>query len=276
MRFGRFPFRAGLIEARDPMLHPLSYAPSREAMTLTVKICGLSDAPSLDAALEAGADMVGFVFFEPSPRHVSFPVAKALRARVGGRARKVALTVDADDATLAAIIEALDPDLLQLHGHESPERVSAVRARFGLPVMRAIPVKEPGDLARIAAFDAVADHLLFDACPPDGATRPGGNGTSFDWTLLRGIETRRPWLLAGGLTSGNVALAVAATGARGLDVSSGVEAEPGRKDLAKIAQFIAHARDGHARLEEAKLQRSRLDQPGQSARRSGLRRGSKP
>ena len=244
-------------------------------MTLTVKICGLSDLVSLDAALAAGADMVGFVFFEPSPRHVTFSVAKALGTRVGGRARKVALTVDADDATLAAIIEALEPDLLQLHGHESPERVSAVRSRFGLPVMRAIAIAERGDLDRIAAFDAVADHLLFDARPPEGTTRPGGNGAAFDWTLLRGIETRRPWLLAGGLTCGNVTHAIAAPRASGLDVSSGVEAAPGRKDPALIARFVAHARDGYARLEDIRLQQTGLDRDRQSARGGGMLKGSK-
>ena len=217
-------------------------------MPLTVKICGLSDEPSLDAALEAGADMVGFVFFEPSPRHVSFSRARVLGDRVGGRARKVALTVDADDSTLAAIIDALEPDLLQLHGLESPERISVVRARFGLPVMRAIAVKARDDLDRIPAFDAIADHLLFDARPPDGGTRPGGNGEAFDWSLLHGLVTRRPWLLAGGLTDINVADAIAATGARGLDVSSGVEVAPGRKDPEKIARFVARAREASGTL----------------------------
>ena len=209
---------------------------------VTVKICGLADAAGLDAALSARADMVGFVFFEASPRHITLDRAAALGARAGRRARKVALTVDADDSLLAAVIEALDPDLLQLHGHESPERVAYVRARFGLPVMRAIGLATSEDLGEIARFDPVADHLLFDAQAPQAATRPGGNGASFDWALLRGIETRKPWLLAGGLHDDNVARALRETGAPGLDVSSGVETRPGVKDADKIARFVASAR----------------------------------
>lgn len=211
-------------------------------MTLTVKICGLSDPRSVDAALEAGADMVGFVFFERSPRHVSLSTGRALGARVAGRARKVALTVDADDATLAAVIEALSPDVLQLHGDETPERVAYVRTRFGLPVMRALGLAERHDIERVALFDGLADHLLFDARAPRGGDRPGGNGEAFDWTLLRGLRTRRPWLLAGGLHCDNVREAIRETGARGVDVSSGVEARPGVKDVEKIARFIALAR----------------------------------
>ena len=211
-------------------------------MPAIVKICGLSEPVSLEAALEARADMVGFVFFARSPRHVGLDAARALGARVAGRARKVALTVDADDATLAAIVAALRPDLLQLHGSETPARVRAVRVAFGLPVVRSIAIAEAADLARVAPFDAVADHLLFDARPPGGADRPGGNGEAFDWTLLRGVKTRKPWLLAGGLTSETIARALSATGATGLDVSSGVESAPGVKDVAKIAAFIAEAR----------------------------------
>jgi phosphoribosylanthranilate isomerase len=211
-------------------------------MSVIVKICGLSKPATLEAALEAGADMVGFVFFARSPRHVGLDAAGALGARVAGRARTVALTVDADDLALAAIVEALAPDLLQLHGTETPERVRQVRQRFGLPVIRALSIGGPGDLARIAAFDAVADHLLFDARPPGEATRPGGNGEAFDWNLLRGLSTRRPWLLAGGLTPETVARALRETGAPGLDVSSGVESAPGVKDAARIARFVAEAR----------------------------------
>lgn len=211
-------------------------------MTLTVKICGLSEARALDAALDAGADMVGFVFFATSPRHVPLAAARGLGERVEGRARKVALTVNADDPTLAAIIEALDPDVLQLHGQESPARVLAVRARFGLPVMRAIAIADQSDLANIAAFDEAADQLLFDAKAPAGGTRPGGNGAAFDWRIMQDVPTRRPWLLAGGLTGGNVAAAIVATNAPGLDVSSGVESAPGHKDPAMIADFIARAR----------------------------------
>ncbi|MGD0632961.1 MAG: phosphoribosylanthranilate isomerase [Beijerinckiaceae bacterium] len=209
---------------------------------LTVKICGLSDAAGLDAALSAGADMAGFVFFEASPRHVALDRAQALGARVAGRARKVALTVDADDAGLAAVIESLAPDMLQLHGQETPERVSYVRARFGLPVMRAIRVASAGDLIEAARFDVVADYLLFDARAPGDAVLPGGNGVAFDWRLLRGLQIRKPWLLAGGLNCKNVAQALAETGARGVDVSSGVETSPGVKSPEKIARFVALAR----------------------------------
>jgi len=214
-----------------------------KARVLTVKICGLSDAAGLDAALSAGADMVGFVFFEASPRHVALDRAQALGARVAARARKVALTVDADDAALAAIIEALTPDMLQLHGQETPERVSYVRARFGLPVMRAIGVASTRDLDEAARFDAVADYLLFDARAPKDAAMPGGRGVAFDWGLLRGLQVRKPWLLAGGLNCENVARAVAETGAQGVDVSSGVESSPGIKSTGKIARFVASARN---------------------------------
>ena len=209
---------------------------------VTVKICGLSSAASLGAALDAGADMVGFVFFEASPRHVGLDQARALGDQVAGRARKVALTVDADDAGLAAVIEALSPDILQLHGHETPQRVAYVRTRFGLPVMRALGLAAPRDIDQVAQFDGIADYLLFDARAPETATRPGGNGEAFDWTLLRGLVPRKPWLLAGGLRSNNIEQAMRATGAAGLDVSSGVESAPGVKDLAEIARFIAQAR----------------------------------
>lgn len=209
---------------------------------VTLKICGLSDADCLATALEAGADMVGFVFFEASPRHVTLERAQALGAQAAGRARKVALTVDAEDAELAAIVEALEPDILQLHGSESPERIAYVRARFGLPVMRAISVASEADLGPVAAYDAIADYLLFDARPPRGARRPGGNGESFDWSLLRGIAAHKPWFLAGGLNSGNVHRAMRATSPFGLDVSSGVETAPGVKDPALITRFITDAR----------------------------------
>jgi phosphoribosylanthranilate isomerase len=211
-------------------------------MNTIVKICGLNDAAALDAAIEVGADMVGFVVFAPSPRHVGFPALRAFGAQVRGRARKVALTVDADDATLAAIVESLQPDMLQLHGDETPARVAAVRARFGLPVMKAIAIGTPADLGRITAYEDVADQLLFDARAPKGADRPGGNGAAFDWSLLRGVAARRPWLLAGGLHPDNVRDAIRRTGAPGVDVSSGVEAAPGMKDIALIGRFIAQAR----------------------------------
>lgn len=211
-------------------------------MAVTIKICGLSEPAMLDAALDAGVDMVGFVFFAKSPRNISLDTARSLGRRVERRALKVALTVDAEDATLTAIVAALAPDLLQLHGRESAERVAQVRAAFGLPVMKAIAVGAAADLDRHAAYEAVADRLLFDAPPPAGAMRPGGNAVSFDWTHLRGLATRRPWLLAGGLTPDNVATALRVTGAPGVDVSSGVESAPGVKDAGQIARFVEAAR----------------------------------
>lgn len=211
-------------------------------MTPLVKICGLKTPEALDAALDAGADLVGFVFFPPSPRNVSFEAARTLGGRVKGRAQKVALSVDADDALLAGIVEALKPDVLQLHGNESAERVSAVKQRFGLPVMKALPIAEASDLAAVPAYAAVADRLLFDARPPRDATRPGGLGRPFDWRLLEHVESSIPFMLSGGLDAGNVAEALTITRAPALDVSSGVERAPGEKDPDKIRAFIAAAR----------------------------------
>jgi phosphoribosylanthranilate isomerase len=207
-----------------------------------VKICGLSSAATLDVALESGADMVGFVFFEPSPRNLSTGAARALAAEVRGRAKKVALTVDAEDAKLQAIVEALAPDILQLHGKETPQRVRTIRARFGIPVMKAIGVASPADLAKTEAYAEAADTLLFDAKPAPEAVLPGGNGQAFDWSILKGFAADRPWMLSGGLDATNVAEALTATGARAVDVSSGVESAPGMKDPARIAAFIAAVR----------------------------------
>ncbi|MGH6800399.1 MAG: phosphoribosylanthranilate isomerase [Methylocella sp.] len=211
-------------------------------MCVIVKICGLATQTSLDAALACGADMAGFVFFDKSPRHVSLELAASLGQRAANRACKVLVTVDPGDAMLAAAIKALDPGLLQLHGSETPERVASVRARFGLPVMKAIGIGGAADLANIPRFDAVADYLLFDAKPREATGRPGGNRESFDWSLLGRIETKKPWLLAGGLDADNVAKALAQTRAQGVDVSSGVERAPGVKDENKIAAFIAEVR----------------------------------
>src|SRR5580704_6900881 len=211
-------------------------------MSVIVKICGLATEAGLDAALACGADMAGFVFFDKSPRHVPLELAANLGRRAARRTCKGLVTVDAGDALLAAAIKALDPGLLQLHGRETPERVAAIRTRFGLPVMKAIGIFEEADLALVPVFDGVADLLLFDAKPPRAAGRPGGSGTSFDWSLLEKIETKKPWLLAGGLDASNVADALAQTGAPGVDVSSGVECAPGVKDRNKIAAFIAAVR----------------------------------
>jgi phosphoribosylanthranilate isomerase len=217
-------------------------------MRCLVKICGLKTPEALDAALQAGADLVGFVFFPPSPRNVGFDAAHALGARARGRAGKVALSVDADDALLARIVETLRPDLLQLHGSEPPERVSAVKRRFGLPVMKALPIAEASDLAAVPAYAAVADRLLFDARPPRDATRPGGLGRRFDWRLLEQVESPIPFMLSGGLDAGNVAEALTITRAPAVDVSSGVERAPGEKDPEKIRTFIAAARAAAERL----------------------------
>jgi len=211
-------------------------------MTLLVKICGLSTPDTLDVALDAGADMVGFVFFPPSPRNISFEQARALAGRVKGQARKVANTVDADDTLLASIVAALKPDMLQLHGHESPQRVAAVRESFGVPVMKALPIETKADLAAIPNYTSVADRLLFDARPPREATRPGGLGKPFDWHLLENLDLAIPYLLSGGLDAGNVAEALRITRAPGVDVSSGVESAPGVKDPEKIRAFIRAAR----------------------------------
>ena len=191
-----------------------------------VKICGLKTPETLAAALDAGADMVGFVFFPKSPRHIDLATAEVLGRQAQGKALKVALTVDADDAALAAIVAALNPDLLQLHGHESPERVAAIRARFGLPVMKAIGVAHADDLKDVQAFAAVADRLLFDAKPPKDAAHPGGNGLAFDWSLLTGLDLSIPSMVSGGLDPANVAEALRRTKAQGVDVSSGVETAP--------------------------------------------------
>jgi len=224
-------------------------------MTFTVKICGLTTPESVDAALAAGADMLGFVFYEKSPRHVSFETARKLSAHVAAyaspQATKVALTVDANDATLAALIADLKPQMLQLHGKEDAARVFDIRTRFGLPVMKAISLATPDDLGSIADYAKVADWLLFDAKIADSGisnrTLPGGNGQSFDWTLLAGLKLDKPWLLAGGLTADNVAEAIKTSRAPGVDVSSGVESARGVKDAAKIAAFIARARQAAER-----------------------------
>jgi phosphoribosylanthranilate isomerase len=218
-------------------------------MALTIKICGLSTPEALDAALDTGADLVGFVFFPPSPRHLGLEAARVLGERVKGRAGKVALTVDAADAALTGIVEALKPDMLQLHGKETPDRVVQVRTRFGLPVMKALPIAARADLPPIREYAQVADRLLFDARPPREATRPGGLGRRFDWTLLAGVKPGVPYMLSGGLDAGNVTEALRITGAPGVDVSSGVESAPGVKDPDRIREFIRAARTGEEPLE---------------------------
>jgi phosphoribosylanthranilate isomerase len=218
-------------------------------MTILVKICGLTTPGALDAALDAGADMVGFVFFPPSPRHIGFEAARALGERVEGRAKKVALSVDANDSELAQLVAALKPDMLQLHGKETIERVSILRSRFGLPVMKAIPVALESDLSPVREYARVADRILFDARAPRDATRPGGLGKAFDWHLLENIDIGTPFMLSGGLDAGNVADAIAITGAPAVDVSSGVERRPGEKDPEKIRAFVQAVRIAQARAD---------------------------
>ncbi len=221
-------------------------------MVPTVKICGLATAATLEAALDAGADMVGLVFFAKSPRFVGLDHARELAARGRDRAKVVALTVDADDDLLAAIVSVVGPDMLQLHGRETPQRVAAIKRAHGLPAMKAIGVSEAADFARARDYEAIADWLLIDAKPPKDAVLPGGNGRPFDWRLARDFKPRIPWLLSGGLDAANVAEAIALSGARGVDVSSGVERAPGVKDENKIAAFAAAARAALAQRYEAR------------------------
>ena len=211
-------------------------------MSLLVKICGLSTRETLDVALQAGADMVGFVFFPASPRHLGLETARDLGRQAKGRASKVALTVDADDTTLANIVEALQPDILQLHGRETVARLRDIKQTFGLQVMKAIAVETPADLASLPGYAAVADRVLFDARAPKEATRPGGLGAVFDWHVLENLDLKLPFMVSGGLNAGNVAEAVRVTRAGGVDVSSGVERTLGVKDPEMIRAFIRAAR----------------------------------
>lgn len=204
-----------------------------------VKICGLRDSAGLNAAVNAGASYVGLVFFAKSPRNVTIAKAAALAVDVPIGVAKVALVVNADDTMLDAITRSVPLDILQLHGTETPERVAAIKSRYGLPVMKAIGVADATDLSQLDIYSAVADLLLIDAKPPKNATLPGGNGLSFDWRLIANRHWLKPWMLAGGLTPDNVSEAMLLTGAMQVDVSSGVESEPGVKDARLIAQFVA-------------------------------------
>src|SRR5579871_164250 len=227
-------------------------------MPLTVKICGLSTPETLDAALDAGADMVGFMFFPASPRHLSLGTARDLGARVKGRAMKVAVSVDADDASLENCIEALRPDVLQLHGRETVARIRDIKARFGVPVMKVIAVETAADLVPLSGYAAVADRILFDARAPKDATRPGGLGTPFDWHLLENLKLAVPYMVSGGINAANVADALRVTRAPGVDVSSGVESAPGVMDVALIRAFIVAARAADMASVAGELARSGL------------------
>ena len=204
-----------------------------------IKICGLSTPDAVDRAVENGASHIGFIFFEKSPRNIEPDLAGALADRVRGRTRIVAVTVDADNDDLDDIVALLRPDMLQLHGHESPDRVLAIKAVYGLPVIKVISIREGDDLQKIAPYIGIADSFLFEAKPPAGSELPGGNGVSFDWTLLRALDGDIDYMLSGGLNKGNIGEALRETGARAIDMSSGVESAPGVKDLGMIDEFFA-------------------------------------
>jgi len=207
-----------------------------------VKICGLKTEAAMEAALASGADYVGLVFFPPSPRNVSPQAAHTLAAKARGRAKIVALLVDPDDAVIETVIASADPDILQLHGDETPERVEEIRRRWGKPVMKAIKVETAGDAEAALGFHGIADLILFDARAPEESTRPGGNGAPFDWRALLGVKDQVRYMLSGGLTLDNVAEAIRITGAAIVDVSSGVESRPGEKDPELIRRFLRAAK----------------------------------
>ncbi|MER8559826.1 phosphoribosylanthranilate isomerase [Mesorhizobium sp. M0074] len=218
-------------------------------MALDIKICGLKTDKALAAALAGGASHVGFIFFAKSPRYVEPAEAGRLREAARGRAKAVAVTVDAGDAFLDEIVEKMQPDMLQLHGAETPERVAEVKSRYGLPVMKALPVSEAADLGRVKAFIGIADRFLFDAKPPKGSELPGGNGLAFDWRILAGLDAGVDYMLSGGLNAGNIGDALRLANPPGIDVSSGVESAPGIKEPALIEQFfraVGAARDNRA------------------------------
>lgn len=216
-------------------------------MSLDLKICGLKTDEALAAALDGGASHVGFIFFPKSPRNVAPAEAGRLRKAAFGRALAVAVTVDADDATLDAIVAEMAPDMLQLHGHETPERVGAVKTRYGLPVIKAFSIREAGDLAEIEPYRGIADKFLFDAKPPKGADLPGGNGVPFDWRVLAALDPAVDYMLSGGLNAGNIGEALRLVRPDGIDISSGVESAPGVKDAALIDGFFRAVEDAKAK-----------------------------
>jgi phosphoribosylanthranilate isomerase len=221
--------------------------PFDQRMPTLVKICGIKTEAALDAALAGGADFVGFVFYPPSPRSLAPEAAATLAERIDGRAKSVALVVDLDDSMLARIVETLRPDMLQLHGSETPERVREVRQRFGVPIMKAVKVETAAEAEAALGWDGVADRILFDAKTPKGVAGalPGGNGLSFDWHALEPVRGRLEFMLSGGLTPDNVGAAIRLTSPWAVDVSSGVESRPGEKDVALIARFLQAAREAN-------------------------------
>lgn len=208
---------------------------------MKVKICGLKTEEALLASLAAGADFIGLVFFEKSPRNVSLEQAQKLR-RLAGSTPVAAVTVNPDNAFLDTLTKTVKPDLIQLHGHETPARVEQIKTRYGIPVIKAIGVDADTDPTELVAFDTIADMLMFDAKAPEGSALPGGRGVAFDWNMLRGLKLRKPWFLSGGLTPENIREAIAVSKARMVDVSSGVESAAGVKDLQKIRRFIENAK----------------------------------
>ncbi len=207
-------------------------------MKTEVKICGLKTAEAVDRAVALGASHTGFIFFPKSPRNIEPDDAGRLAARIRGKAKIVAVTVDADSDLLDEIVSALSPDMLQLHGNESPERVLTVKAVYGLPVMKALSIRDADDLKRIDPYIGIADRFLLDAKPPEGSELPGGNGVSFDWRLLDALDEGVDYMLSGGLNAGNIGEALALTGAKAIDTSSGVESAPGVKDLKRMEEFF--------------------------------------
>ena len=203
---------------------------------------------AIDAAVSAGAAYGGLVFHPNSPRNLTLEQARSLAGHMRGRLKIVALIVDMDNAALEALVKTVNPDFLQLHGHETVQRTAEIRARFGLPVIKVLPVADASDLAVAAEYEKVADMLMFDARPPQGAMRPGGHGAAFDWKILNGKRFTKPWLLAGGLTPDNVARAIELSGAKLVDVSSGVESAPGVKDAQRIRDFLLAANTSMSRL----------------------------
>lgn len=215
-------------------------------MALDIKICGLKTPETIAAALDGGASHIGFIFFAKSPRYLAPELAGDLRLAARGQADAVAVTVDADNAFLDEIVLAMSPDMLQLHGRETPERVAAIRARYSLPVMKAFSISEPGDLDRIAAYRDAADRFLLDAKPPKGSELPGGNGVTFDWRILTALDADVDYMLSGGLNAANIGEALRLANPPGIDISSGVESAPGVKDVGLIRDFFGAVQEAQS------------------------------
>lgn len=205
---------------------------------IEIKICGLKTPEAVEAVIKNGASHIGFIFFPKSPRHVEPAQAAELASAARGKAKIVAVTVNADDAQLDDIVAVLQPDILQLHGNETPERVRQVKQRYGLPVMKAFSIREKSDFDAVAPYHNIADRFLFDAKAPKGSELPGGNGVSFDWNLLKERQELGQYMLSGGLNAENINVALAKTGTSAIDISSGVESEPGKKDVHLIDAFF--------------------------------------